>query len=180
MPLDVICFALKLLGTLCIMAGCCGMGYFMCRGLSDRVQALSELRVLAMRMSGEIRCMAEPMPAMLSHTAENAGPVYRSFFAGVSSQLCQSGGRTLAAVWSESVDRHLSSGPLKDSDLRLIKKLGETLGSHDSKMQLACFQLFIDELQTTIDMLNSEMRSQKRVYGGLWILGGVFIVILFI
>lgn len=180
MPLDVIYFALKLSGVLCIMGGCCGMGYMMCRGLSQRVKALSELRVLVMHMGGEVRCMAEPLPALLSRTAGNAGPAFAPFFSGVSIDLSQSTGKTLSVVWSENVDRHLSDGPLKPTDLEMIKKLGDTLGSHDTKMQLAFFDLFTGELQTTIDMLNSDMGRQKKVLGGLWVLGGVFLVILFI
>ena len=180
MPLDVICFALKLVGALCIMGGCCGMGYFMCTGLSGRLRALTELKSLVLHMSGEIRCMSEPVPAMLAHTAQMAGPVYRDFFYHVSSDLRQGKGQKLSSGWAQNVDIHLSGGPLKASDLKMIQRLGDTLGSHDTKMQLSFLEFFGIELQTTIDKLGGELSSQKKVYGGLWVLGGVFVVILFI
>lgn len=180
MPLDVICFGLKLAGALCILGGCGGMGYVMCSGLSGRLGALLELKSLILHMSGEIRCMSEPVPDLLAHTAQVAGPVYKGFLEDVSRKLRRGEGRTLFTVWSENVDSHLEGGPLKTADLRLVRRLGEMLGSHDTKMQLSCLELISQELQTTIDKLHAGLDSQKKVYGSLWVLGGIFVVILFI
>ena len=180
MPLDVICFALKFVGALCVIGGCCSMGCFMCAGLSGRIGALSQLHCLVLNMSGEIGCMAEPLPGMFLHMAAAAGPLYSDFFRSVGRDLRQGRGQTLSAIWNENVDRHLSRGPLKPQDLTMIKRLGERLGTHDTKMQLSYLELFAKELQTTIDKLNSEVDSQKKVYSGLWIMGGLFVVMVFI
>ena len=180
MPLEVICFALKMTGAILIMAGCTGMGYMMCTGLSGRMRALLTLRQLVLHMSGEIRCMAEPLPAMLMHTAAVGGTVYRDFFLDVGKALGEGQSRPMAEIWDEKADLYLSGGPLSTADIELIKKLGQTLGTHDVKMQLSLLELFAGDVQTAIDGLRAGMERQKKLYGGLWVLGGVFIVILLI
>lgn len=180
MPLDVISFALKFGGAVCVLAGCWGMGYGVCAGMNKRLAALREFYRLTLHMKGEIRCMSEPVPAMLEHTAQMSDPVFRDFLLDVSHTLYEGHGRSLASIWSEMADCHLRGGPLTGQDIDLIRRLGEMLGSRDTKMQLSVLELFLEELQTVTDKLYREMDSQKKVYGGLWVLGGIFIVILFI
>lgn len=180
MPLEAIFYALKLAGAVCVIAGCTGMGVCMCAGLKQRLAALREFQQLVMKMAGEIRCMAEPLPQVLDHVGRDAGPVYRDFFAGVCAMLYEGESRTFGSVWELNADRHLKNSVLRPADIRLIGELGAMLGSHDGKMQLSVLELFSSRLQTSIDELSNNLESQKRVYGGLWVLGGIFLVIIFI
>lgn len=180
MPLDVICFALKMGGALCVLTGCWGMGYFVCRGISRRLGALRELQRLTLAMAGEIRCMSETLPVILEHMAQRSGPVYRDFFESVSLALKKGHGQSLASVWNAQADVCFIGGPLNPGDVRLVKRLGEMLGSHDVQMQLSVLDLFASDLEKRIAGLGETIDSQKKVYGGLWIIGGIFVVILFI
>ncbi len=180
MPLDVISFALKFGGAICILVGCWGMGYSICAGMNQRLAALKEFYRLIVHMQGEIRCMSEPVPAMLEHMAQISGPVFSGFFYDVSRTLAMGRGEPLASVWAQKADRHLKDSPLTAQDIHMIKKLGEMLGSGDTKMQLSMLELFLEELGTETDRLYETMDSRKKICLGLWGLGGIFIVILFI
>lgn len=180
MPLEAIFYALKLVGAVCVIAGCTGMGVCMCAGLKQRLLALRQFQQLVMKMAGEIRCMAEPLPQVLDHVGRDAGPVYGDFFAGVVAMLYEGESQTFGNVWKQNADRHLKKSALRPEDIRLIGELGAMLGSHDGKMQLSVLELFSSRLQTSIDELSNNYESQKRVYGGLWVLGGIFLVIIFI
>lgn len=180
MPLEAIFYVLKAAGAVCVLCGCAGMGMAMCTGLNRRLLALQELQQLVMKMAGEIRCMAEPLPQVLEHISHSAGPVYREFFTDVCTMLRDGHGRTFCVVWEQNVDRHFKGGVLKPSDTRLIRELGAMLGSHDGKMQLSVLELFAGRVQAAIDELSKNLEGQKRVYGSLWVLGGIFLVIVFI
>ncbi len=78
------------------------------------------------------------------------------------------------------MDRHFSDSALKAEDIRLIEALGSRLGGHDRKMQLDALSLVMETLKRKIDGLTQKNDSQKKVYGGLWIFGGLFLVILLI
>ena len=78
----------------------------------------------------------------------------------------------MAEIWDEKADLYLSGGPLSTADIELIKKLGQTLGTHDVKMQLSLLELFAGDVQTAIDGLGPGWNARKSCTGGLWVLAG--------
>lgn len=180
MPLEVICFICKMAGAVCILAGCTGMSYLQCTGLTRRLSALREFYQLLMKISADIRCMGEPLPQVMENVGKSAGPVYQPFFEAVARDMLNGENQTFSQIWGRNLDKYLSASALKATDLSLIRELGNMLGSHDRKMQISVLELFCSRLDGEIHKSAEAMDNQKRVYGGLWVLGGIFLVVLFI
>lgn len=175
---EVIFFFVRCAGVFFIVGGCTGMSLLVCASMEMRVRYLEELWNHLQRLSGEIRCISTPLPEAFRVLEASAGPRFSAFFADVGQRLRQ--GEYLGDIWGICVDRHFSDSALKAEDIRLIEALGSRLGGHDRKMQLDALSLVMETLKRKIDGLTQKNDSQKKVYGGLWIFGGLFLVILLI
>ncbi len=180
MRVEVVCFAVKFLGCASVLAGCAATGVLWCTDINGRKRMLEQFYQMLLKMQGDIRYLSEPLSYVLNHLKRECQKEYVPFFEGVLQSMAGEDGQSFVNLWNENVDMYLKTTYLKDDDLVIIKDLGQMLGSHDKKLQTQVLNMFEERLKMQIQTLTVQMEGKKRLYTGLWMLGGIFIVVLFI
>ena len=180
MRVEIVCFAVKFLGCASVLAGCAATGILWCMDINGRKRMLEEFYQMLLKMQGDIRYLNEPLYNVLSNLKRGCQKEYAQFFEGVLGGMNAQKGHSFISLWDENVDVYLKPTPLKGDDLVLFKDLGRMLGSHDKKLQTQILTLFEKRFEQQIQGVSVQMESKKRLYTGLWMLGGIFIVVLFI
>ena len=180
MRVEVVCFAVKFLGCASVLAGCAATGVLWCADINGRKRMLEIFLQMLLKMQGDIRYLSEPLNRVLANLKQVSQKEYEPFLSGVLLAMDKEGGQSFVTLWNENVDAHLKSSCLKEDDLVIIKDLGKMLGSHDKKLQTQVLNMFEERLKMQIQTITAQMEGKKRLYTGLWMLGGIFIVVLFI
>ncbi len=180
MRVEIVCFAVKFLGCASVLAGCAATGVLWCVDVSGRKRMLESFLQMLLKMQGDIRYLSEPLTRVLANLKESSEKEYEQFFEGLLQDLDKDQSQSFVFIWNANVDAHLKSSYLKEEDLVIIKDLGRMLGSHDKKLQTQVLNMFEERMKMQIQTLTTQMEGKKRLYTGLWMLGGIFIVVLFI
>lgn len=180
MRVEIVCFAVKFLGCASVLAGCAATGILWCNDMNGRKRMLEEFYQMLLKMQGDIRYLSEPLYNVLANLKRDCPKEYTQFFEGVLLGMNLQKECSFVSLWNENVDANLKPTYLKTEDLVLFKDLGRMLGSYDKKLQTQVLTMFEKRFEQQIQGIAAQMDSKKRLYTGLWMLGGIFIVVLFI
>lgn len=180
MRVEVVCFAVKFLGCASVIAGCAATGVLWCADINGRKRMLEHFLQMLLKMQGDIGYLSEPLKHVLVKLRQECQKEYEQFFERILQSMDEDNGYSFVTLWNDSVDTHLKSTYLKEEDRIIIKDLGRMLGSHDKKLQVQVLNMFEKRLEMQLETITAQMEGKKRLYTGLWMLGGIFIVVLFI
>lgn len=88
--------------------------------------------------------------------------------------------KTFAELFSQKVDQYLKESSLNQKDLEMLCHMGASLGYLDRDMQLRTLKLYETELQQEVLAAYETMPGRQKLYQTLGIMGGMFLVILFL
>ena len=171
---------LKLVGACLIMASAAGIGVSFSTDLKRRCQELRILKQLAYMLRGEIKFTKTPLPEAFSHISVRLPEPFGNFLSNVAEVLGTADGRTFGELWREKIKESLAGSHLSRMDKEQLGTLGEVLGYLDLEMQLASIDLYLEQLELSIQEAESSMCSKQKLYQSLGVAGGIFLVILLI
>ena len=180
MRLEIVCFAVKFLGCASVLAGCAGTGVLWCADITKRKKMLEDFHQMILRMQGDIRFFGDPLSVVMDHLKNMSMSACIPFWEAVGRELKNECHLSFIQVWMENVNKYLKGTCLKEEDLEIIRDLGRMLGTHDRLMQNHVLDMFAARMEIQIQTVTAQMADKKRMYGGLWVLGGIFLVVLFI
>ena len=167
---------LKLVGACLIMASAAGIGVSFSTDLKRRCQELRILKQLAYMLRGEIKFTKTPLPEAFSHISVRLPEPFGNFLSNVAEALGTADGE----LWREKIKESLAGSHLSRMDKEQLGTLGEVLGYLDLEMQLASIDLYLEQLELSIQEAESSMSSKQKLYQSLGVAGGIFLVILLI
>lgn len=118
----------KLLGSLCVLAGGAMVRWVQAAERRHRRDTLSDLLTALRRMAEEIRMARTPLPDLLERLARDCGPDCAAFFHAVSDAARQGG--EVSAVWASAAE----GLPLSDGDRAALRDLGDNLRGDEEKV----------------------------------------------
>lgn len=172
--------AVKWMGILLVLFSAGGMGVWSAVKWKERLKLLELLRQMIYFMKGEITYSHAPLAEAMERVGRRAQSPLSDLFTGAALGICRQEGESLQEIWSREVKglweqrAHL---PLTGEDLEQLSHLGEHLGYLDVDMQERTLELYLEQLDLSIDYLRSNQRERCRLYTSLGVLGGMLLVI---
>lgn len=171
---------LKVIGLICMIAGGAGVGYSMSVQVGRRYRQLQALQRMVAFLMGEITYGNTPLPEALKHAAERMEEPFASFLNELAKEMMKFPSKTFAELFSQNVYHHLKGSSLDKKDLEMLCHMGTSLGYLDRDMQLRTLQLYETELNQEVVAAYETMPGRQKLYQTLGIMGGLFLVILFL
>lgn len=167
----------KLIGALCILAGCAGVGFQISANFVKEEKSIRQLISLLDYMSSELQYRLTALPDLCRQASlEAKGPLSRLFLQlsnEMSDQVAPDVSRCMAAALAKVND-------IPPITCQLLQILGSSLGRFDMSGQLRGIDCVRAECKRRLDSLTENKDVRLRSYKTLGLCAGAAIVILFI
>ncbi len=171
---------LKFLAVAVILAGSSYLGLAYSFQMKKRLLILEDMVQMLFFLRGEIKYHKAPLPEAFEHISrKTTGPCLK-MVEHILMDFKKNEGYMFEKIWNTSVKEMLAQTPLKGSDMELVEPLGQALGYLDLEVQVSSIDMVIENLTFIIGQLKEKIPTQQRLYGSLGILGGMFVVLIFI
>ncbi len=169
---------IKLTGALLVISSCTALGFYFSNELKTRINDLKELKKLLILLRGDIEFANTPLPEAVQTLSKRHNGTYKEFLKKISQQLLELKGESFASIWKQGVKDHLLHTSLVKEDYLLLNQLGESIGYLDKSMQINTLDLYLEQIDGTINELSKVVKDRTHLYNSLGIMGGIFITII--
>jgi stage III sporulation protein AB len=171
---------IKILGIVIMVCSSIGIGRSYSRGLTKNVEQLKKMKKMIYILKSEIKYSKAPLPEAFENLSERVEEPLRSFLSSVSAKLNQLSGRTFREIWEEEVEDKLQDSYLTKEDKEQLKRMGESMGYLDSEMQDNTLELYLEQLEISIEESRQTAAVKSKVYNCLGVTIGLFLAIILI
>ena len=168
---------LRIVGALCVVCGCSGMGWYVVSGYATRIRVLQELEQALQFLYGEIAYSACDMVELMERLASRGG-CFEEFWMGLREQLLKHAGQPFFSYWQAQMPKIQGVRHLTAEDRALLEKIGSNLGNLDRQTQLDTIRLFQKRLEGIIGQALEEFHGRAKVSVVLGVTAGLFLAIL--
>ena len=169
---------IKLIGGLLVICSCGALGFYFSSELTNRIRDLTQLKKFLLLLRGDIRYTNTPLPEAVQVLSKRHDGTYKKFLENISKRLLELNGESFATIWKEGVEHDLLHTSLVKEDYALLNELGESIGYLDKNMQINTLDLYIEQIEATIEGLSKTVKEKTQLYNSLGIMGGIFITII--
>ena len=166
-------FAWKLLGAVCVIAGSAAGGCMLSRKLGDRAASLRMLRSFFLRMQTQLQYTAMSFEQAVAE--QTAASVEYAWLRNCLFRLRQ--GVSFGEAFGYAVRRHAKGLALHPSDVVMLCRCGERLGSTDLPGQIALLSLIDEELRGQLEKAASDEQKRGKLVRSLVLLCGALVVV---
>lgn len=170
----------KIAGILLILAGSSALGFYMSELLLRRLEALKRMKRSMLLLRGDIEYNSSGLEEAFDNLAVKSEKEQKEFFEAVVVRLQEKNSSSFYEIWKEECEKRTENGPLSKKDWENLKKLGETLGYLDKKMQLSSLDYYLSMLELDIHDTIEKTKNNCKLYKCLGIMGGIFLVLIVI
>lgn len=167
----------KLAGAVILFFSVSAFGFLFADRLRLRYEEWLYFKKIVLMMRGEIRYhisgIAETFSALSRHVREP----YASLFSELAFRIEQADSSSFSDLWNGVVVNGLKGSSFCVKDLEKIKELGENIGFLDKEMQLGYFDLFLENLEQSLEEVREKIRKDGKLYQVLGILAGLFLIL---
>lgn len=167
----------KMIGTILVIAGSGGCGWYLAYETKMRIRILQELQQGLVVLQGEMEYAGDDMEEILEGVSKKS-VYFTEFFRSISKRLHRKENRSLFAIWQEEIQRLSCRKKMKEEDLFFLEELGKNLGNLDRQTQLHTLELLSGRLEKQITYAREEYQNKAKVYRVLGVTVGVFATVL--
>ncbi|MBE7042769.1 MAG: hypothetical protein E7399_04655 [Ruminococcaceae bacterium] len=165
----------KLIGSCLILFAALKLGILQSHKLSMRVRCLEQLEHLLTRFLGEVQFGLRPLPQIFEKLGSQPGG--EGFFLAAQ-EMSLKDGRTAKSCFCSAIE---TSYPLlHQEDKEPVLSLGEGLGTCDHDTQCRLIESAIKELSEKRRLAEEYAAKNGKLYQGLGITGGLFLILILI
>lgn len=168
---------LKIVGSLMVILSSTGIGYLLSMQLSSRQKELKTVERMMMLLKGEISYGKSTLPEALSHIGQRVDEPFAGFLTTLSQKANAFEGKSFDQLFKECVDSELVKSNLTKRDKEGLKEVGQYLGYLDMKMQVSTLELYLRELELSIQEIGDTILTKKKLYQSLGVMCGLFLAI---
>lgn len=147
----------KIVGILCILAGCVGFGRARVKQEKDRIRYLREWIYVIHRIQDEISYGKYTLPEICRLLADSDDIWSAPYFDEIYIKMMQGNGIGLQEAWSSQMKACLQNLPLQEEEKDIIMKLPACLGSQEETRQAM-------HLDRPMELLTRKCRQAEDVY----------------
>lgn len=169
---------LRWIGVCCIILGSTGVGMSCAGELELRIAELRQLQQLMILLKGQIRYMHQPLPDAFWRLSEKASAPFSDFFAETAKGMESRQGESAEDIWRQKLRLCARKLHMTRQEIRELEKLGAILGYLDVEMQVGVLDYYLEQLRLSSEQAQEAVRSRKRLYQYMGMLGGIALSIL--
>lgn len=168
---------IKLIGGLLIITASGLAGWKKAGLYSGRPRELQQLITALQLLETEITYVATPLPEALARAAEQMGAPAAALFGRIAGELASGSGKPARAAWSEALQWYYPRSSLDESDLSIIRGLGNSIGISDREDQGKHLRLAAEQLKAALAAAQESARKNVKMWNYVGLLGGLVIVL---
>lgn len=168
----------KIIGALLIISATSLWGVRMANGFKDEYRQIQYIQKILWQIKSRIGYTRADLGEVFLQVARELREPYKSWLMDISLELERNDGRLIAQVWREQTKEKLSSSGLPEIEIQRMAQVGDCMGSADIELQMKNLELYISELEQSMNEMRPEIQEKVRVYHWLGVTGGVFISVL--
>lgn len=168
---------LKWIGAVMVVGGSGALGFYYGGQLRRRLSQLRTVRQILYMLKGEIHYSAAALPESFLHIAGKTQQPFREFLEQVAGRLYALDGECLEQVWQQEVRGIRKKLSLTAEEIGEWECLGGRLGYLDRTMQLQLIDLFLEQWEGKIRLLEKECGKTCRLYQYLGVLAGLLLTV---
>ncbi len=163
-----------------MIASSTGIGFSYSFRLGRRLEQLRQLQRMALFLKGEISYGNAALPEALASIGRKLEEPVASFLNQAASRLRGYPDKSFRQVFQEEIQENLKQSALSAKDKEALMQMGAFLGYLDKDMQLRNLELYLQELDREIQAAVECAPGKQRLYRSLGVMGGLFLVLLFL
>lgn len=169
----------KLLGAITVIT-CTGyLGMLKARKYALRPKELRNLQAALQILETEIIYGATPLPEAMELVAARAEKSVAFLFYHAGQELLSMTGCTVKEAWDKALDMFSSRTVLENSDLVILRQLGNCLGMSDREDQAKHLRLAMEQLKIESVNAMEKSRTHVKLWNYLGFLTGLMLVTVF-
>ena len=171
---------LRVIACALIVAGCTYLGMVFAARSKKRVAQLGEFKRALNQLEFDIDFLNITLAESFEKLANNSEETLRKVFSQIASSVRKNRCQNLAIVWKYAIQKYKDEIFLTDDEINIIIDFSKNLGSGDREKEKNNIKLAIMRLSVAEGEAREETNKNAKMYRGLGVLSGVFIVILLI
>ena len=157
-----------------IIFACSGWGYSKNRELNNHLKELENMKQIFHMIRGQLKYTRGTFEDVFEEIGDKVDGSMGKWLKELGKRLYQKDGKSFEDIWKISIERELKESHLRKEDLDKLLRLGRNLDHFEN------IDLFIEQLEYKIQTTREAYKTKGKLYKSFGIMGGVFLVILFI
>lgn len=171
---------LKLLGSILVFAASASAGVFYAAEYQKHFEHMIYIRQVLYMLKGELEYIHAPLGEMFGRVAVRIKDPYKSWFLRLQWELEKRNKNSFPEIWEMCVAEELSELHYQKGFKRLLLEAGDCFSKTDIKTSIGSLVFVLDRMDYLIDIARDSLENQKKLSSCIGIMGGLFLVILFI
>ncbi len=156
------------------------VGYVISLNYDLRIKQLSAFIFSIKIMEAEMNYSKSYLYDIVGKLSSNSEKVIADLYRQVGNGLKNNNGKEFAEIWNDSVAQAFDTSSLTQTDIRLIKDFGKSIGKMDLKNQEKIYDYFLKRFDLQLVDATEEKNKKSRVYKNLGVAVGVMVVVVLI
>lgn len=168
----------KFIGSLLIISATSLWGVRTANGFKEEYRQIQYIQKILWQIKSRIGYTRADLGEVFFRVAREVREPYKSWLMGISKEMERNDGKLIAQIWREQTMEKLRSSGLPESEVQRMAQVGDCMGSVDIELQMKNLELYISELEQSMNEMRPAIQEKVRVYHWLGVTGGVFISVL--
>lgn len=169
---------MKILGSVLVTVSCSGLGLWKADQWKEHRKLLEQIRKMILLLKGEILYAHAPLGEALEHVGRKSEGIPARLFCRVAERIGQQDGELFYDLWKEAIDSHRKELLLTEKECEEFKALGEHLGYLDLGMQERTIELYLEQLELSLNFYREHEQERVKLCTSLGVMGGLFLSII--
>ncbi len=169
---------MKLLGSILVIVSCSALGMWRAEQWKEHRKILEQIRKMILLLKGEILYAHAPLGEALEHVGKKSEGVPAKLFCQVAERIGQQDGEVFYELWKEAIECCRKELLLTEKECQEFQAFGEHLGYLDLGMQERTMELYLEQLQLSVDFYREHERERTKLCTSLGFMGGLFLAII--
>ncbi|MBS6196118.1 MAG: stage III sporulation protein AB [Clostridiales bacterium] len=171
---------IRLTGAVLLFIACCGMGFWKSQQCAGRVRQLQELMRIGEFLKGEITFARTTLPEAMERIGEKTESPFAEFLGELAVRLRKYSGEKFSVILRQTMEETMKNTYLEKEDVEAFYQAACNLGYLDKEMQIHLLERYLKEQEQKVKLLTAQLPGKRKLLRSLGVLGGAFLVILFI
>lgn len=164
----------KWIGSILIIIACTGIGICKSQDMQLHLVELEELKKIFCLLKGELQYTRAPFAEVFEKLAGKAAAPYKAWFINLSQKLNDKTRGSFHEIWCLSIAEDLQESRLKEDEIEDLKNVGKSLEYMES------LDVYIEQMEYKIKNTREVYKSKRKLCQSMGVMGGIFLVILFL
>jgi len=169
---------LKLVGSICILAGAVGMGQSLNLRMQNHLKQLQECRTIFTGTDTEREYLRLPYATLLRRTAKGCSKVFGDMLFWIAEQMEGNIQSDVGVLWAQAFQKQEKLGRifLTKQEQGIVIELAKSLRLEGEHTRVA--KLYFEQLDERIMLAMEEKKEKQKLYRSISVLMGIFLVII--